>query len=239
VNKRDATGDVAEWDRWCKGCRREYQRTGRAAKERRKRDNIRRQAAHARRRERMATDPEYAASERAKWARRGRRWRHANPERARAQAKRYREKLKRDPVRLRRHRENERIAYRLRRERQVGRLGERQRQEGQRDEANATLPMLPARPLAEAVERVIAARQAVATNGEGDEAMPAEGREQVCETLGITDRALFDWKTGRRRMVRSDTADRVLVRSGLLWFDVWSPEQYPDVARRLEATLHG
>jgi hypothetical protein len=36
-------------------------------------------------------------------------------------------------------------------------------------------------------------------------------------------------------MVRSDTADRVLVRSGLLWFEVWNEEEHPEVAKVLSA----
>lgn len=86
-------------------------------------------------------------------------------------------------------------------------------------EGRALGPELPARPLAAVIDRIVA---------DGAE-------EDVCGLLGINARSLRRWRSGERRVVRLEIADRVLTEAGLLWFDVWDPAEYPEVAEKLAA----
>lgn len=66
---------------------------------------------------------------------------------------------------------------------------------------------LPGRPLARAIDRV------------------AEGSDirTVCDIAGIEERLVWAWRSGERN-VELATADTVLTRLDLLWWEVWSPE---------------
>lgn len=60
-------------------------------------------------------------------------------------------------------------------------------------------------------------------------------QESACKRAGISDRTLRDWLAGSRPTVKFDTADKVLVRLGLAWWEVWTaqnttPEALEDVA---------
>ena len=104
---------------------------------------------------------------------------------------------------------------------------------GQYPRGRAGAPsVLPSRPLVEAVQAV-AHRETYANpwarpNG-GD-----SGLGIVVLRAGIPARTWREWESGHRPMAQLDTADRVLTRLGLLWFDVWPPEDYPEVAQAWE-----
>lgn len=65
---------------------------------------------------------------------------------------------------------------------------------------------LPAKPLADMVDRVVAR-----TND----------HECALELLGIAPRNLLDWRTKPGASVQQAVADRVISRSPYLWFDIW------------------
>lgn len=48
--------------------------------------------------------------------------------------------------------------------------------------------------------------------------------ESVCKRAGISDRTYRDWRDGSRPTVKFDTADRVLTRLGVLWWEVWDDQ---------------
>lgn len=76
------------------------------------------------------------------------------------------------------------------------------------------LPQLPGRPLGEAM-RAYARRT---------------GRPLTCsmEWCGSSDKAITRWAKGGR--VDYETAERALAWTDLLWWDVWPPDEYPEVA---------
>lgn len=78
---------------------------------------------------------------------------------------------------------------------------------------------LPAEPLSRAV---------YAEAGGDSDALAA-----ICHRAGIHERQLYAWAHGEIERVQFDTADRVITRLGLLWFDVYEPgrEGYEDAAR--------
>lgn len=80
-------------------------------------------------------------------------------------------------------------------------------------------PRLPGQPLGEAIER--AARFV-----EG-------GLEPLCELVGVAPRTVYAWKTGERS-AELVNADGVLEALDLLWWDVWDPAHYPEVAAVFE-----
>lgn len=55
-----------------------------------------------------------------------------------------------------------------------------------------------------------------------------EPLDAFCSGLGTSARAVTNWEAGG--MVSEVTVDRLLIALGLLWFDVWSPEEFPRVA---------
>jgi hypothetical protein len=208
VDKRDAeTGEIVRLSRWCKECKRRYQRKQLADADWRAHRNERTRALHAIRMAEAANDPQLMVELRAAWAAKERAWRARNPEASRASGRRYREKLKKDPARVRRQRENARIAYRLRKERAGRSLSERMRTEGLRDDANHRIHRLPSLELAAAIDRWLA--------GESEDAVQA---------LGIDSRMLRAWRSGEYTTVLFDVADRVLLAMGLPWWEVWSSD---------------
>lgn len=105
----------------------------------------------------------------------------------------------------------------------------RRDRQGERDDEALRMPRLPAAPLAAVLdERIRRDLQTAHRNGH-----PGRGkmtRESVCKGYGTTARDLNDWLQGRRALVQFDVADRVLLALGLLWFDVWEPAEFPEVA---------
>lgn len=206
--KRDReTGRPLALDRWCKECRREYQRTPQM------REAERRRARELRRKLRdLPPDHEAVEARRKRDRERARKWRQKYPQKAHEIQRRYRERVKQDPARLQAARERDRMNYRLRQERKTGVLSQRNRTEYLADEK--PMPMLPAAPLAAAIDKLIGREEvALGTNG------ATEGA--VCARLGIHDRQLYAWRTEEIKSVEFNTAQRVLTNSGLLLEDVW------------------
>jgi transcriptional regulator with XRE-family HTH domain len=48
--------------------------------------------------------------------------------------------------------------------------------------------------------------------------------ESFCESLGVSDRTIRDWRAGNRSMVRMATVDRILTNTDWHWWDVWGPD---------------
>ncbi len=90
-------------------------------------------------------------------------------------------------------------------------------------------PKLPAPPLAEVL--VAAAERDRPPPGldsrrvDGDQCIGL-----ICERAGVPERTLHRWRYGEVGAVQLAVADQVLQRLDLLWFDVWPPERFPEVA---------
>lgn len=140
-----------------------------------------------------------------------------------------RERRKKNPAAMRRYRETARMDARLRAER-AGRTMRSSEKVRERDEVAAgRMPFLPAKPLGDVLEARIQKALAGREYG-GVEGSTQPTRETVCQGYGATIRDLLDWKSGRREGVRFDTAERVMIALDLLWFDIWPPEEFPEVA---------
>lgn len=133
-------------------------------------------------------------------------WRRENREAAQEAQRRYREKVYSDPERAQEWRDYQRIYHRLWRERQ----GIKVRTSSLEQYRKLVKPdwghKLPAAPLAQALERLIAG---------------CEDREIACEALGTCSRSLAAWNSGERQEVQFNVADTILCRTDLLWWDVW------------------
>jgi hypothetical protein len=101
-------------------------------------------------------------------------------------------------------------------------------------------PELPVGPLVAVVRRLLLSETAGSyTSGDWLLITGADGRTRppeafhrdgapsvtdvVCERLGITDKTWREWRDGKRRFAQFDTADRVISRALLNWWDVYSP----------------
>ena len=168
---------------------------------------------------RRANDPVTREEMRAKRRAWQREWRRKNPEAYRAAQRRWRAKAIRDPEMHARMLENARIQHRLRRER----AGLPVREPRPNELETSIGSNLPAKPLANVIERYVNRRQALLlTRG----VPKGESREVICEELGITSRTLRDWRSGGRRYVRAGAADVVLTALGLHWWDVWHCDEH-------------
>lgn len=58
----------------------------------------------------------------------------------------------------------------------------------------------------------------------GDPNHDAEGHRVVCEEAGLQERTVYGWRVGERQKVSLTTADKVLTRLDLLWWEVWNEE---------------
>jgi hypothetical protein len=145
----------------------------------------------------------------------GRKWRRENPGKAAASSRKWRakymERLAQDPQLRRRHLELRRIDDKLYRElaggawRAVAPMGNSN--EG---------PWLAVAPL---IARLEALRRRL-----GIEVNPAQSDPvyiSFCESLGVSDRTMREWRTGERKQAAFGTVDRVLTNTGLLWFDIY------------------
>jgi hypothetical protein len=146
---------------------------------------------------------------------------------ARARAKRYVERLREDPERNEQRLESMRIDSGLRRMRLGLPTGS-----GANRRLNGTEPRFVRRsvasaPLADAVARV------AATLDED----PATGERMIAERAGLSPRLLLQWRRQTRPRTLWDSADRVLVALGLMWWEVFDPEvcdpEVVEEARRL------
>jgi hypothetical protein len=226
VDRRNEDGSIAALSIWCKVCKRWYQMVGRWVRQELAEQGrlTRAMARHAVLRRMIDEEPDLLARAMARRAATLNAYRSRHPEMVAAQGRRQRERVKADPVRLRRRRESRRIASRLRRERQGQPLNQRSCHEAERDEQQAGIrvPMVPAKPLADVLERRMAAMLHEAWAG-GDAAV---SRETLAESWGTTDRSLRAWRDGERQTMHFNVADALLVAMDLLPWDVWDD---PDV----------
>lgn len=61
-----------------------------------------------------------------------------------------------------------------------------------------------------------------------------EPETRVCNMCNIDPRRLYAWKSGETKRVELDHADKVLIGLGLLWWEVWDPALFPEVAAIFE-----
>lgn len=86
--------------------------------------------------------------------------------------------------------------------------------------ARDVLPALPAMPLVNLLDRMAESRGSV---------------DELASELHFSPRNLFAWRVGERQYVRFDVADRILTAAGLLWWEVWTEEEYPELHEALAA----
>lgn len=108
----------------------------------------------------------------------------------------------------------------------------RQYREARRRE-RAQMRKLPCAQLADVITRIIAREEAIepylVLAGRDPEAktlvqrIPARAAA-VCARAGVSDKSYYDWRCGKRTQVQFNIADRALTNLGLLWHDVWTPE---------------
>lgn len=83
-------------------------------------------------------------------------------------------------------------------------------------------PELPAPPLLEAIH-TYAKRNGLT-------------KEDAADHVGTNLRRINDWeRKGGRAVVRESLADKILLALHLNWYEVWDPDEYPQVAKRLAA----
>lgn len=192
--RRVPRGDPTDWNYQCKRCK--VRQVGELA-------------------ERQRQDPKRGPELRAMYTRLMREWRARNPERDHTNAKRYRERLRRDPQRHARYLETLRIGYRLRAERG----GRKVRGQSTVIMARDHLPKLPARPLGDLLYEI------ASQNG---------GIKGLCGELGLNERTVQRWRHGQASTVQFDQVDKVLTALNLTWWDIWDREHYPEVWERLQ-----
>lgn len=166
---------------------------------------------------RQRADPQRGPELRAMYARLRREWRARNPDKERANRDRYWARLRKDPERYTRALENRRIEYRLRAERE----GRSVRALSTAKMGREHLPKLPAKPLSELLDVLV-------TQYDGD-------TEALGRALNFSSRNLRAWRTGEREEVQFDVADRILTAAGLMWWEVWTEDEYPELHMRLAA----
>lgn len=121
--------------------------------------------------------------------------------------------LRRDPVRSA-LRKRQFAAARVR-------AAERARRE--RRERARHRPVVPAAPMAAALLRAAARREDVFLSSEPT-ATARGGVQLLCEDLGLQQRVMRRWTAGETDVMALDRADELLLRLGLLWFDVWNED---------------
>lgn len=88
-----------------------------------------------------------------------------------------------------------------------------------------SLPALDSKPLVDLLDRMVVRWQQ-------DEPERARTVSSLAEELGVGRKRVKGWRAGER--VDFATADRVLTRAGVLFHDVWSVEEFPEVYEELE-----
>lgn len=136
--------------------------------------------------------------------------RKRDPERASAlesaAQRRYRARLRADAERRERIKAVRRARYRRRRV-EAGLSVRPPATPGELRTIRGDSKRLPAGPLVAVLERT--------------RARTGYSREEWCERIGVTPRSYGAWLTGERPTVDPDTADTVLCRTSLLFWDVW------------------
>jgi hypothetical protein len=95
-----------------------------------------------------------------------------------------------------------------------------------RTRSDASFPSLPPRPLGRAVMRKL------------DRGLNLENQ---VKRWGVEYRTAQKWIDGTIGTVEFNTADKVLCRLGLHWWDVWTPQNTPDPEelRRIQRAFEG
>lgn len=208
VDARDERGRPVRWMYYCKRC--QIEGANRRYYESRK-------------------DPQQVAKLRARNARLNREWRRRNPAAARAAVRRHHRKVQADPQKHAAHLESRRMARRLKRERE----GKPVRPLSAKQRANLAMTKtassyLPAGPLAALVDRIVDQRKAV-SEVLGDRARASGGDgviAEVCAEFGVDERTYRGWRTGEYRQVRIGMAEKVLLRAGVEWFEIYSYDDH-------------
>jgi hypothetical protein len=218
---RDKSGAVTRWFPMCKPCKAAQMYA--AAYENREQLLADRRAQYRldmkneeKKRERREYEKAYRAAQREK-----------DPEHVRKlereKGQRYRARLREDPARHAAWLETMRINYKLKREREGHLLEESKRpskplkfRNGRFEEFTSKMTV-DGVPLERALKEVLRLAQ------------PDNVEEYASAALGVSYRRLREWKSGRERPTVI-TADSVLTAAGLLWWEVWDPAEYPDVA---------
>lgn len=121
--------------------------------------------------------------------------------------------------------ERQRIWRALKREQEGRPLAARDR-EGKRDDSRE-FGALPSAPLAQLIEQrrrlPLNVLSAAIKSDRGNRVELAQDSEILAEQLGVSPKALQEWRLGKRRTVQFDSADRVLLALGVCWWDVWQP----------------
>lgn len=248
---RSEAGAVIAWDRSCRVCKtaRDREAYARRAGSERERENRR-----ARYR-RLMSDPVKLAARRERNRLVAARVRAADPERVREIQRRYAARVRADSE-AREHRNAiMREGYRLRRHREslpVRDAAPILRHDGETTRIDSEdFPHLPSAPLAKVVARLIASETAglyakgghLQITGEDGRTRDPESWHRggappvvdaVCDRLGITTKTYREWRDQKRRTTRFDTADKVISRADLLWFDVYDGDEVCSNGRTVE-----
>lgn len=161
---------------------------------------------------------------RARRAGASRRWREANPEKAKAATEAWKRALRADPEAWARYREDQRINYALRRERAGKPSGPRPR--SVISQGKSSRQRIAAAPLLGLIQGVLARREAVAgLLADSDGATV----ESVVADLGVTSRTYRRWKSDPGALVYIGVAERVLANAGVEWHEVYSYDDHADV----------
>jgi hypothetical protein len=176
----------------------------------------------SRRYEQGKRDPEASARRRAQAREAQRRYARRHVERVKAQRKAAVERLRANPAKYAAFLERRRMERRLRRERTGRSLVTR----NGALRGPVTMPsgprVLPAKPLAVAIARAVIRHQ--------------DTVEAICESIGTDARSYTAWRS-EREGVQVDVADRVITGLGLLWFDVYDEDVWPDAHEQAEAVF--
>lgn len=92
---------------------------------------------------------------------------------------------------------------------------------------------LPAAPIVTALDH--AARRRALMMGMYD---LRHAKASVCRQAGIGDRLVREWRADPTALTTLDTADRILLAMGWMWWDIWAPEQFPQVAAMFDTIAH-
>lgn len=162
-------------------------------------------------------EDERVVKQRARWRAKANAERVRDPERVRARKRAYHAKAKADPVKHAASLERKRLNYQLRRRRKG--LPVRTLHVVQ-SEPQQTLPPFQ---LAAAI-RAIARRESIGNPfAVGCEQDSDGSLTLVCERAGVPMRRVSGWERGENSP-RWSTADQVLTRLGLFWWEVWTEE---------------
>lgn len=167
--------------------------------------------------DRRRTNPSTQRAAREQQARWQKQWRERNRQREKEIARDYLRRRRQDPMRHAIALENQRIGRRLRAERE-GKPAPRNHARGTRQPD--VLPRLPVKPLLLVVDRLATGRE--------------NGYEELSKDLGITSRTFRRWRE-EDGTVQFDLVDKVLTLAGLLWFEVWTEDEYPELHAELAA----